>query len=468
MSSLLDCPNRQEIRDVAIGLRRLRASHGDGVFDAALDRIDPADLDLISRTWQIWAREAQLRQPDYLDIWLRSCGRGEGKTRAGSEERLDLMEDWGPQYAGMVLNKTIGDARKVNIQGPSGIMRCAERRGYTMRFVKHDRMVYHPLGGVLYIATPEAPDSPRGFECNDFWADEISSWVNAIETWGNILQAWRVPPPAGQRKRGLVTTTPKPNPIMFQLMTGKKYRSMVTVTFGSTEDNYSNLSPDQRDVVDFYRGTKLGRQENEGELLSLAGATIDQDTIDQFRADRHPTDLVRRVVSVDPSIDSKATSDDAGIAVVGVDGQERAHAYILDAYSEGDFRAWPRRVVESFLEHDCDCVIAEVNQGGGMIADAIQVAAEQIGLELGREIVVPVQSVWTKESKKARAEPVGALYERGRVHHVGVFSAAEKELSSWVPGMDSPNIMDAIVQGVAHVILGDHEHIGALEAYTDD
>lgn len=457
------------VRDAARWLRQhvCGSESPEDVLARAIDTLDREERDTILSCWQLWARDNQLRPQGSAPIWLRSAGRGEGKTRSAAEDTLDIMEDWGPAYRGILCSKTIGDVRDVMIQGESGLVACASRRGYTLKYHRSDALVKHPAGGVAYMCTSEKPDKPRGYQSNHFWGDEISSWQNPITTLDNIMFGWRLPVPDGHPLATL-TTTPKPNPIMFRLMKDPAWSHLVTISYGSTLDNRANLAPATVAALEaVYKGTRLGRQELEGILLETIGAIVDQDTIHRHRVRQAPV-LGRKVVALDPSITAKDDSDEAGIVVVGSDLQTPADAYLLDDQSlaSATFGMWARKCVELFVAYDCDCVVAEVNQGGGGIAEAIQVAAAEVAKELGRdELIVPVRSVWARESKRARAEPVGALYERGRIHHVGYFEALERETTSWMPGMASPNRMDALVHGVAHLLLGDRDDVGPISSY---
>lgn len=456
------------LRDAARILRALGQSDP-AKAATILAAATPEDKLDLWRTWQLYARPSQLRPFDCKPLWVRQCGRGEGKTRSAAEETLDMMEDWGALFRGALMSKNIGEVIKVMIKGESGLIACAERRGYKIDYRSNESCVYHPSGAKLDMLTAEKPDGPRGGNYNWIWADEIAAWrpSTAVEAFDNLILAWRLAAPGG--KRGIVTTTPKPNAIMQSLHFGK-HKNLATITFGRTADNRHNLDADTYEsYVEIYQGTRLGQQELEGILLSGLGTIVDQDTIHQFRV-REVTELRRTVVSLDPSITAKDTSDEAGIVVVGIDDAHKPDAYVLGDHSMGSatFAMWARQSVLCFLYYDADCVVAEVNQGGGGIEEAIQIAAEQLSQELDREIVVPVRSVWARESKRARAEPVGALYERGRIHHVGHFGQLERELSTWIPGAASPNRMDALVHGVTHLVLGDKPNVGPIGAYYAD
>lgn len=455
------------LRTAARALYNYRATVGPEQFNATLAQFGAGELQDLLSCWQLYARDSQLRPAGSKPIWLRMAGRGEGKTRSAAEETLDVCEDWGDQARIILCSKTLSDVRGVMIRGESGLEACAKRRGYEVSYVANHKTVYHPSGAQMFLTTAEKPNDVRGPQCNYFWGDEISSWRNAIETFDNLMFAWRLPAPGG--KKGVLTTTPKPNPIMFRLAKDEAFSQHVTISRGRTQDNAANLASDTLSLLEsVYLGTRIGRQEMDGELLATLGTTVTQDVIHQHRVWSAP-DLARRVVALDPSIDDKDDSDAAGIVVVGSDAQQHPHGYLLADYSmeQATFSMWARRAVEAFVTHNCDCIVAEVNQGGSGVVEAIQVAAESISQELEREVVVPVRSIWARESKRARAEPVGALYERGRLHHVGYFTSAEKELTTWLPGMDSPNILDAIVHGFSHLLLGDGAKVGPIGAYYD-
>ncbi len=452
-------------REAALLLRGLRGTNEEA-YQAALANLTEAQLRGVHACWQLHARSSQLRPAASRPIWLRSAGRGEGKTRSAAEENLDVAEDWGAAFRGILISRTIADVRDVMIQGESGLIACAQRRGYTVKYVANRGCVEFPGGGIAYVLSSEEPEKPRGYQSNYVWGDEIAKWKHALESFDNVLFGWRLKVPGGWRPRMILTSTPKPNPIMFRLFREPKYSRRVTVTFGSTRDNRDNLDPDSYEMFDsIYGGTRQGRQEMEGELLDGLGAVFEQDTIAQFRVDATP-ELARRVVALDPSITANEDSDAAGIVVVGSDWADTPHAYLLDdrTLETATFGQWARAAVDAFVDWNCDCVVAEVNQGGGGIEEAIQVAAAEKSRELGYEVVVPVRSVWARESKRARAEPCGALYERGRVHHVGHFKKLEDEITGWMPGMRSPNRMDALVHGITHLLLAEKASPG-LAAY---
>lgn len=462
-------PLHAELRKSARLLHRFGRAHGSAVLACALESLSFTQLDQLSRCWHLAAHEAQLRPDDGRAIHLHVGGRGAGKSRGGAEDALDVLEDFGAMFRGQLVSKRFTDVQDVMIKGPSGLLACARRRGYELTYHRGDQAVRHPSGAEFKIFSAEQPEGPRGYECNYAWLDEIAAWqeTKAIECFDNVLFSWRAKTPIGTQPLMRITTTPRPNPIMFRLLRERAFVDRIALTHSTTHENAANLSAETyATLVELYDGTSKGRQELMGELLDIAGALIDLDTVHRNRVKTAP-DLSRIIVSVDPAVTSKRESDATGIVVVGKGYETPAHAYVLAdrTVERAKWSAWGRRVVETFVTWGADAVVAEVNQGGEGIEEQIKTSAEAYSEEIGREIVVPVINVWAKQSKRARAEPIGALYERGRVRHVGVHAHLEKELASWVPGMPSPDRMDALVHGVWNLLLADLATLGPIARY---
>jgi phage terminase large subunit-like protein len=313
----------------------------------------------------------------------------------------------------------------------------------------------------------ERPDKSRGWNLNYFWGDEIAAWHDPITTWDNLMLALRVDPPSG-RPLAMVTTTPRPNAIMRMLVQDEKYKDKVTVTTGTTLDNASNLSKDQVDLLfALYEGTTQGRQELLGELLDGLGSIVKTEWIHQHRRTLRPARFTRTVLAIDPATTAKKGSDSTGLVVVGKDDQRPfAHTYVLADRTQEMAHAttWGYEAIRAYDEFGCDAVIYEGNQGGTMVETTLMGAAVKYMQETGREVVPVFRSVWAKEGKRARAEPIGPLYETGRVHHVGTFPQLERELTTWMEGMASPDRMDALAYAVTHLVLADPS-IGSLDAY---
>lgn len=434
-------------------------------FDVALAELEPTVAVQVSRCWQLHRLPHQRRPASCRPIWLLMMGRGAGKTRTAAEETLDRCEEWGEQLDGVLISKTIGDVRDVMIEGRSGLLACARARGYSCEYVANRGIVKHPRGARLYVMSCESPEESRGYQSNYIWWDEIAACRNTIEIFDNLVPGWRLPVPGGGPPEMLLTTTPKPSPIMHRLVMDDVWRKLITITRGTTYDNAANLNAITIAVLTaVYKDTTLGKQELLGELLPGKGAIWIQETIAAHRLAHYDTStLARRVVSLDPSITSKDTSDAAGIVVVGADALEHPHAYVLDdqTQEQATWSQWGRQTVASALQWDCDAIVAETNQGGEGIVEQLWSSMEELGVSRD---TLPVRTVWATKSKAARAEPVGSLYQRGRVHHVGHFPELEREMCGWLPGAASPNRMDALVHGVTHLLLGERLPLG-FEAY---
>ena len=281
------------------------------------------------------------------------------------------------------------------------------------------RKLTWPNGAVVYGFSSHDPDRLRGPQFDTAWCDELASWRNARETWDNLQFALRL----GSAPRCVVTTTPRPIPLLREL----KGRADVQVTTGSTYENAANLPAEYIERVRRqYEGTRIGRQEVYAELLDESdGALWRRDWIEAARV-RVAPELVRVVVAVDPAVSSRRGSNETGIVVAGID--EDKHGYVLE---DGSGRmspdGWARRAIGMLDKYRADRIIGEVNNGGDLVEHTLRTAYE------GR--VVPYRSVRASRGKYARSEPVSALYEQGRVHHVGSLDRLEDQMCVWDAGV---------------------------------
>jgi phage terminase large subunit-like protein len=241
--------------------------------------------------------------------------------------------------------------------------------------------------------------------------------------------------------RAVITTTPRPTDLIRKIQ-----KDPATVeTVGSTYENRANLAPEFfTTILTTYEGTRLGRQELLAEMLEeVQGALWKIDDIERARVKRAPA-LTQVVVAIDPAATSKAASDETGIVVAGVDTE--GQTYVLADYS-GRYSpdAWARRVVRAFEEFAADRVVAEVNNGGDLVEHTVRTVSPN----------VPFKSVHASRGKEVRAEPVAALYEQGKVHHVGVHAQLEDQMTNWIPGVSrsSPDRMDALVWALTALVI---------------
>jgi phage terminase large subunit-like protein len=302
------------------------------------------------------------------------------------------------------------------------------------------RMVEWPNGAVALMFNAVEPDQLRGPQFDAAWCDELAKWRYAGETWDQLQFGLRL----GLHPRQIVTTTPRPIPVIRRLMNDKD----TVVTRGRTFDNASNLAaPFLRQIEERYGGTRLGRQELEGEVLEdIPGALWQRRTIDETRRPLPPEKLDRIIVAVDPAASSEEGSDETGIVCVAMakdaDGYNRGYV-LADRSLRGAPDDWAKAAVALYREYEADRIIAEKNQGGDMVASVIKAVDRN----------VPLSLVHASRGKLVRAEPISALYEQGRVHHIGRFDELEDQMCTFSIDYDrrngSPDRMDALVWGLS-------------------
>jgi predicted phage terminase large subunit-like protein len=391
--------------------------------------------------WEFWARPEQLAPPDPWSIWLIKAGRGWGKTRVGAEWVRNMKDSVG-RIA--LIGPTAADVRDVMVDGDSGIIPISPPWDKP-EYQPSKRRVVWQNGSVAYMYSADEPERLRGPQHGAAWCDEAGSW-RYPDTWDMMMFGLRL----GKNPKVAVTTTPRPTPMLKQIQSAPN----AVITRGTTYENRANLAASFFDsIITKYEGTRLGRQELEGhDLDDSPGAMWNRDQIDKFRI-RKALDMVRIVVAIDPAVTSKDDSDETGIVVVGKD--EFGHAYVLEDCSiKGTPDEWGRAAIQAMNRHQADRIIAEVNQGGDMVRYVLETIDKN----------VPVKMVRASRGKVSRAEPVSALYEQGKVHHVGVFHKLEDQMCTWEPGMPSPDRMDAMVWGMTELMLaGAEPRITVLE-----
>ncbi len=295
------------------------------------------------------------------------------------------------------------------------------------------RRVTFRNGAIATAFTADEPDRLRGPNHDLAWADELAAW-RYPDAWDMLLLGLRI----GVDPRVVVTTTPRPIESIKALVA----RPDCHVTRGSTYDNAPNLSGAfLREILELYEGTTIGRQELHAEILDdVEGALWTRDLLDLHRVTDYP-ELTRIVVAIDPAASSGARSAETGIVAAGVRNRD---AFVLDDCSmRGSPIDWARAAIALFHRTKADRIVAEANQGGEMITQTLRTVDPS----------VPVRLVHASRGKQTRAEPVAALYEQGRVHHVGFFPTLEDQLCSWVPGMDSPDRLDALVWALTELVV---------------
>ena len=405
--------------------------------------LSAAELDYWLDHWLTQAHAAQLPPEGDWTIWLMIGGRGAGKTRAGAEyvRGLALGEAWaagegGPVTPVALISETQAQARSVMVEGVSGILAvCGDD---APAFDRGRGELRWANGSVARIFGASEPDALRGHQFAAAWCDELAKWPKAEETWDQLQFCLRL----GARPRQLVTTTPRPIALLKRL----RGEAGVAETHIRTEENAANLAPDfLKRIVARYAGTTLGRQELDGEFIEDAADALWRRAALEAGRLIAPPQMQRIVVAVDPPVTSHKHSDACGIVVAGRTGEG---AVVLDdlTLQPAPPLDWAERAVAAFHRWSADAIVAEVNQGGELVAQMIA--------QVDR--AVPVKQVRARRGKWLRAEPVAALYARGLVRHAGFFPELEDEMCAF--GRDgiaggSPDRVDALVWAITELML---------------
>lgn len=404
--------------------------------DAVLDALSAEYLAV--KDWEIAGRDHQRPPPGCWRSWLLLGGRGSGKTRAGAEwvHGLASAGDRSDLHIALVA-ETLGDAREVMIDGVSGICRIARLKRPDFE-ISRRRLVW-PNGAVAQIFSSEDPESLRGPQFHFAWCDELAKWKHGQETFDMLQFGLRL----GEHPQQLVTTTPRPVPLLKNLLAD----AGTVVTRLSTLSNAGNLSPGFISALAArYGGTRLGRQELDGELIEdREDGLWKRDTIAAL-VQKLTGQLRRIVVAVDPPA-SAGPNACCGIVVAGLEASGRA-VVLANCSVEGASPAtWAGAVVRAFRRFDADRIVAEINQGGDMVTAMLR----------SIDINLPVTTVRATRGKFLRAEPVAALYEQGRVAHAGRFTALEDQMCDFGPdglSLDrSPDRLDALVWALTALML---------------
>lgn len=403
-------------------------------------------LEELKYNWRLWARKNQLAPDGDWDVWLLLAGRGFGKTRTGAEFIKDrMLAEPGCRIG--VIGQTIGAARDVCLEGESGLIAVLNPK----LIEKYNRSLGQlrlKNGSSAYTFSGGDPEKLRGFQSHYLWMDELCAMQYAQSTYDMALMGLRL----GRNPKMVITTTPKPTQLIIELVNRSRTEpDRVRITTGSTFDNAANLAESTLEGLrKRYEGTTMGRQELYAELiLEEPGALWKRSNIDECRVEDKSvkiTDMAEIVVGVDPNM-SQTTErrTECGIVVVGrgIDGQ----GYLLfdGSLERPSPDAWASQVVRLYHEYKANSVVAEVNQGYDLVTHTIHTVDDK----------VPVKKVYSIRGKSLRAEPIAALSEQKRIHHIGAgYDMLEDQMVQWVPGKPSPDRLDAYVHGMTKVMLG--------------
>jgi len=391
--------------------------------------------------WRAKARPEQLApEGDWWNGWLLMAGRGFGKTRTGAEWVKEHVEA-GTAGRIALIAPTAGDARDVMIEGPAGLL-AVSSPWLRPEYEPSKRRLTWPNGATASTFSSEEADRLRGPQHDLAWADEIAAMAEPSAVWDMLMFGLRI----GAHPRWLATTTPKPVKLLRELL-AREGRDVV-VTRGSTFANAANLAPSFLEGIKArYGGTRLGRQELEAELLSdVPGALWQLDWIDRDRVERAP-ELKRIVVAVDPAVSTNEGSDETGIVVAGIDANR--HGYVIEDLS-GRYapHEWAAVAVNAYRRHKADRIIAEKNNGGDMVETTIRMVSTNVSFK----------AVHASRGKVTRAEPISALYEQKKVHHLGTLTQLEDQMCAFTSDFDrsrsgySPDRVDALVWALSELL----------------
>jgi phage terminase large subunit-like protein len=359
-----------------------------------------------------------------------------------------------PNSHGALVAATSDDARKTmlsagmeSVTGMSGIL-AVSPPDFRPVYEPSKRMLTWPNGSVATLYTAEEPDRLRGPQHHWAWVDEIAAWANEQAAWDQLLFGLRL----GRQPQAVITTTPRPIPIVRRILADKH----AVVTRGRSRDNSANVAPAIFDtILSRYEGTRIGRQELDGEVLEDAeGALWNGAQIERLRVRIHPA-LRRVVVAIDPAVSNNEGSDETGIVIAGVGecpckGTPELHGFVLeDRSGKHSPDEWARAAIGAYQDHSADRIVAEINNGGALVEMNLRTVDRNVAY-LG---------VHAAQGKRTRAEPVAALYEQGKVHHVGSFAKLEDQLCTWeaLSGQRSPDRLDAMVWALTELMLAGQE-----------
>lgn len=391
------------------------------------------DMDALLYDWDFWARPKQKYPSGDWSNWLVMAGRGFGKTRIGAEavrERAKL-----PNQRIGLIGATQADVIDVMVCGESGILAVCPDDEEPV-YEKSRGILRWENGSIAKMYSAEKAARLRGPQHSALWCDELAAW-QYTETWDMALMGLRL----GDDPRAIITTTPMPTLIIKSIMNDPDTH----VTTGSTYENSGNLAPQFIEtIIKKYEGTRLGRQELYAEILDdNPNALWSHGLIEKHRVKLCP-ELVRIVVGIDPAVTSNANSDETGIIVVGID--HRGHVYVVeDASGNMKTNVWAATAVRAYHQHRADRIVPEVNNGGDLVMDAIRFIDPNVA----------IKAVRATKGKYTRAEPVAALYEQGRVHHVGILSKLEDQMTNFDPvhSVKSPDRLDALVHAITDLTI---------------
>lgn len=397
-----------------------------------LGKLTEAEAEALLHDWRgFLARPEQIAPEGDWDIWLVLAGRGFGKTETGARWVKEQVEAGVKSIA--LIAETQKDLEEVMVARILAVHPEGQKPSVRYKPVR----ITWPNGAVALGYNGTEPNQLRGPEFEAAWLDELAKYRHARETWDMLQFGMRL----GNHPRQIVTTTPRATELIKAIVAGQEGK--IAITHGKTTDNASNLAPSFLTKIRArYEGTRLGRQELNAEILGdLPGALWTMASLDAYRLREEPK-MARIVVAVDPAVTDNEESDEHGIIVVGLSDDQRG-IVLEDASMTGSPGEWARRVASLYRTWGADAVVVEVNQGGDMVRHTLQTAAPNLS----------IREVRASRGKHIRAEPIAALYEQGRIAHVGAYPELETQMTQMTSGGyrgdGSPDRLDALVWGLS-------------------
>lgn len=433
--------------------------------------LDPDEMEFLLHSWDFLARDNQLPPAEWgkegCYIWNLRCGRGYGKTRTAGETFKGKIQIGGYKYTSL-CGATAEEVRDIMVNGESGLMNCGDIH-FKPIYKPAIKKLFWPNGAITSIFYGTEPEKSRGAQSDLVWMDEIHKWRYPEVTFDNLIFGLRL----GQNPLAIVTSTPKPTSFTRELENKKTEdgKPAIITTTGSTFENKDNLSPVFFSaIISKYKGTRLGLQELEAEILDdNPNALFKREIIRRDKVDKLPSNsfIYRIVVGVDPAASSnQKTSNHTGIIVVIEGGapdalasghevlsKNKKHYYVIeDSSIIGKPAEWGARVRLMETRYIPGTILVENNQGGEMASSVIRTAGVKTKIQ-------PVRAVADKE---LRAMPVSQISEQGRIHFLtkstywnniegNNLDVLEAELCEWIPGEDSPDRMDAFVHAINYL-----------------
>jgi phage terminase large subunit-like protein len=436
-----------------VSLAKELATLSEAEASEALSSLTDEQLEALAFDWPTWARSEQLA-PQFgndgtaWNTWVYLAGRGTGKTRSGVEWLRQEVCGATPLAGGRrkriaIIGETSKDVRDVLIEGESGLL-AVHPKAFRPTYEPSKARLTWPSGAVATLYNGTEPDQLRGPQFDGALVDELAKYRYAQETWDMLQFGLRL----GSHPRAMVTTTPRPIPVLKAILKDGK----TAVTKGRTYDNAENLAESFLAAVKAkYAGTRLGRQELDAELLEdVPGALWRRSILDEHRRTfKQVPDMKRIVVAVDPAAKAKESQrgehgSETGIVVCGLGSDNRGYVLGDSSTTEGPDK-WGKLAVAAHDLFSADAIVCEVNNGGDMVPFVIRSVRQAI----------KVVAVTASRGKYTRAEPISAIYEQGRASHVGSFPALEDQMCSFNPTDAEDDTlkdrMDALVWGMTEL-----------------